>query len=156
MLSFDNANMPPTPSIEIDTDMYQDNGAFSPQRTINDLVSTSTAGAGPSVQLVERMSAAVRRLESEKATYKDELARLSAQRDDARNEIVMLMREVEGKRTDESRLAAAEKELGEVKSRYEACLEMVGEKEEEVEELRQDVQELKRIYRELVEEKVGG
>jgi len=156
MLSFDNANMPPTPSIEIDTDMYQDNGAFSPQRTINDLVSTSTAGAGPSVQLVERMSAAVRRLESEKATYKDELARLSAQRDDARNEIVVLMREVEGKRTDESKLTALEKELGEVKSRYEACLEMVGEKEEQVEELKQDVQELKRIYRELVEEKVGG
>ncbi|GAB7325095.1 hypothetical protein MBLNU13_g09183t1 [Cladosporium sp. NU13] len=155
MLSLDHANMPPTPSIEIDTDMYQDNGAFSPQRTINDLVSTSTAGAGPSVQLVERMSAAVRRLESEKATYKDELARLSAQRDDARNEIVVLMREVEGKRTDESKLTALEKELGEVKSRYEACLEMVGEKEEQVEELKQDVQELKRIYRELVEEKVG-
>lgn len=156
MLSFDHANLPPTPSIEVDADMYQDNDMASPHRTINDLVSTSTAGAGPSVQLVERMSAAVRRLESEKATYKDELARLSAQRDDARNEIVVLMREVEGKRTDEGRLAAAEKELGEVKSRYEACLEMVGEKEEEVEELRQDVQELKRIYRELVEEKVGG
>ena len=155
MLSFDHANIPPTPSIEIDTDMYQDNGALSPQRTINDLVSTSTAGAGPSVQLVERMSAAVRRLESEKATYKDELARLSAQRDDARNEIVVLMREVEGKRTDEGKLAAVEKELGEVKSRYEACLEMVGEKEEQVGELKQDVQELKRIYRELVEEKVG-
>lgn len=156
MLSFDHANLPPTPSIEVDADMYQDNEAPSPHRTINDLVSTSTAGAGPSVQLVERMSAAVRRLESEKATYKDELARLSAQRDDARNEIVVLMREVEGKRTDESRLSAAEKELSEVKARYEACLQMVGEKEEEVEELRQDVQELKRIYRALVEEKVGG
>lgn len=156
MLSLDHANLPPTPSIEVDADMYMDNEALSPHRTINDLVSTSTAGAGPSVQLVERMSAAVRRLESEKAAHKDELARLSAQRDDARNEIVALMREVEGKRTDEGRLAAAEKELGEVKSRYEACLEMVGEKEEEVEELKQDVQELKRIYRELVEEKVGG
>jgi hypothetical protein len=156
MLNFDHASMPPTPSIEVDADMYEDNEAPSPHRTINDLVSTSTAGAGPSVQLVERMSAAVRRLESEKATYKDELARLSAQRDDARNEIVVLMREVEGKQTDEGRITAAEKELAEVKSRYEACLEMVGEKEEEVEELKQDVQELKRIYRELVEEKVGG
>ena len=32
----------------------------------------------------------------------------------------------------------------------------MGEKEEEVEELRGDVGELKRIYRELVESKVGG
>lgn len=156
MLNFDNSNLPPTPSIEVDADLDHDNETFSPQRTINDLVSTSTAGAGPSVQLVERMSAAVRRLESEKAAHKDELARLSSQRDEARNEIVVLMREVEGKRSDEGRLEAAEKELGEVKGRYEACLQMVGEKEEEVEELKQDVLELKKMYRELVEEKVGG
>lgn len=155
MLNFENPNFPPTPSIEVDAEL-NDNETFSPHRTINDLVSTSTAGAGPSVQLVERMSAAVRRLESEKAAHKDELARLSSQRDEARDEIVVLMREVEGKRTEEGRLTAAEKELGEVKSRYEACLQMVGEKEEEVDELKQDVQELKRIYRELVEEKVGG
>ncbi|KAM0723045.1 hypothetical protein Q7P37_001244 [Cladosporium fusiforme] len=156
MLNFDNSNLPPTPSIEVDAEFGNDNDTFSPQRTINDLVSTSTAGAGPSVQLVERMSAAVRRLESEKAAHKDELARLSTQRDDARNEIVVLMREVEGKRADDGRLSAAEKELGEVKGRYEACLQMVGEKEEEVEELKQDVLELKKMYRELVEEKVGG
>lgn len=159
MLNFNNSTLPPTPSIEVDAadfDAVGDADAFSPQRTINDLVSTSTAGAGPSVQLVERMSAAVRRLESEKAAHKDELARLAAQRDEARDEIVGLMREVEGKRSEEGRLAAAEKELGEVKGRYEACLEMVGEKEEEVEELRQDVLELKKMYRELVEEKVGG
>lgn len=154
-----NFSLPPTPSIEVDADMAHSQTyteAPSPHRTINDLVSTSTAGAGPSVQLVERMSAAVRRLESEKAAHKDELARLSTQRDEARDEIVVLMREVEGKRAEEGQLAVVQKELSEVKSRYEACLQMVGEKEEEVEELRQDVQELKRIYRELVEEKVGG
>lgn len=161
MLSFaDQANFPPTPSIEVDAEQLDatDAGgeALSPQRTINDLVSTSTAGAGPSVQLVERMSAAVRRLESEKAAHKDELARLLGQRDEARDEVVALLREVEGKRAEEGRLAGAEKELGEVQARYEACLQMVGEKEEEVEELRADVVELKKLYRELVEEKVGG
>jgi chromosome segregation ATPase len=130
----------------------------SPHRgsTINDLVSTSTAGAGPSVQLVERMSAAVRRLESEKAAHKDELARLSTQRDEARNEIVALMREVEGKRKGDGEVDGLRKELEGLKKRYEACLQIVGEKEEEVEELRGDVGELKRIYRELVESKVGG
>jgi hypothetical protein len=67
----------------------------SPHRTINDMISVSTAGAGPSVQLVEGMSAAVRRLESEKATHKEELGRLTAQRDEARDEVVKLMREVD-------------------------------------------------------------
>lgn len=144
MLSFDQTGIPPTPSIEIDN--QEDFGSpLSPERTINDLVSTSTAGAGPSVQLVERMSAAVRRLESEKATSKDEMARLTRQRDEARDEIVGLMREVEGVRQGED-----------VKKRYEACLEVLGEREVEVEELKGDVAELKKMYRELVEKKVGG
>ncbi|KAK4508031.1 hypothetical protein PRZ48_001767 [Zasmidium cellare] len=160
-LSFEHHNMPPTPSIEIDTQRISEAGDFednSPQRTINDLVSTSTAGpgAGPSVQLVERMSSLVRKLESEKASFKDELIRLSAQRDDARNEVVTLMREVDEKRGTETKTAELEKEMNALKSRYDASLEMLGEREEEVEELKSDVKELKRIYRELVETKVGG
>lgn len=122
----------------------------SPHRTINDMISVSTVGAGPSVQLVERMSAAVRRLESEKATHKEEMARLSAQRDEAREEVVALMREVEEKRGQEKRVSAVEKELREVKERYETTLEMLGEKTERVEELEADVQEVKKMYKELV------
>ncbi len=38
-----------------------------------------------------------------------------------------------------------------LRERYEAALEMLGEKSEEVEELRNDVLDLKKIYRELVE-----
>lgn len=161
-LSFEHHNMPPTPSIEVDTQRISEAGDYedhsSPQRTINDLVSTSTAGpgAGPSVQLVERMSSLVRKLESEKASFKDELSRLSAQRDDARNEVVALMREVEEKRTSETKTADLEKEMNGLKGRYDASLEMLGEREEEVEELKSDVKELKRIYRELVETKVGN
>ena len=129
----------------------------SPDRTINDIVSTSTIpAAGPSVQLVERMSAAVRRLESEKAASKDELARLSSQRDSARDEVVSLMREVEVKRDAEARVGVVEREMRELNGRYEASLEMLGEREEEVEELRSDVRDLKRLYRELVEEKMGS
>lgn len=126
----------------------------SPHRTVNDLVSVSTVGAGPSVQLVERMSAAVRRLESEKAASKEETARLVAQRDEAREEVVRLMREVEDVRKDRERLGAVEKELSEIKRRYEASLELLGEKQEECEELKNDVLDLKKIYRELVESTV--
>ncbi|TKA72278.1 hypothetical protein B0A55_06184 [Friedmanniomyces simplex] len=144
---------PPTPSIEIDHQDF-DTSSQSPERTINDLMSTSTAGAGPSVQLVERMSAAVRRLESEKAAFRDELARLSTQRDEAREEVVSLMREIEGVKKDEARTEVLEKGSAEMKRRYEALLEMLGEKEEEVEGLRGDVGELKRMYRVLVEEKM--
>ncbi|TKA25731.1 hypothetical protein B0A50_05827 [Salinomyces thailandicus] len=145
---------PPTPSIELDAQdspSLLDRSSQSPQRTLHDLLSTSTAGAGPSVQLVERMSAAVRRLESEKAAFKDEIARLAAQRDDAREEVVGLMRAAEGGKAETERLKGLEVEVARVKERYEVCLALLGEREEEVGELREDLGEVKRIYRELVE-----
>ena len=151
--------IPETPTID---DSKQDDDGFfdgiatpaTPDRgTINDLVSASTAGAGPSVQLVERMSAAVRRLESEKAVHKDELARLGQQRDEAREQVVEMMKDVEGKgrKELEAQLKAAEKELGAVKERYLTTLEMLGEKSERVEELKADIVDLKEMYKELVE-----
>lgn len=140
-----------TPSINTyDHDEGFDNNS-SPHRTINDMISVSTVGAGPTVQLVERMSAAVRRLESEKATTKEELARLVAQRDEAREEVVALMREVEEKRAADVRVDQLEKDLKKMDERYQTTLEMLGEKSERVEELTIDVADLKKIYRDLVE-----
>ena len=46
-------------------------------------------------------------------------------------------------------------EVQEVRGRYEAALEMLGEREEAVAELRQDVREWRGMYRDLVEVKVG-
>lgn len=149
-----NGAAPETPSITVD---YHDDffdgvqTPISPEHTINDMISASTAGAGPSVQLVERMSAAVRRLESEKATSKDELARLSQQRDEARNQVVSLMRETEEKRKADERIKALEMENHVVQERYSTTLEMLGEKSEKVEELKADVADLKQMYRDLVD-----
>ena len=158
-----NNGIPETPSIDYDArQSAADDDFFAgvhtpatpPERTINDLVSVSTAGAGPSVQLVERMSAAVRRLESEKAAYKDELARLAQQRDEAREQVMELMRDNEGKKAVDERLRLLEKESGDLKKRYETTLEMLGEKSEKVEELKADIVDLKTLLREMVEERV--
>jgi len=151
-----NGEVPDAPSIHTDhDDFFEDaQSPSSPQQTINDMVSASTAAAGPSVQLVERMSSAVRRLESEKVATKEDMARLSAQRDEARAEIVSLMREVELKRAADSRIAELEAEVREIKSRYDTTLEMLGEKSELVDELRSDIDDIKAIYKELVERTV--
>ncbi|KAI1611093.1 TATA element modulatory factor 1 TATA binding-domain-containing protein [Exophiala viscosa] len=133
------ANIPPTP--------HSNN---SP-RAVNDLISTSTVGAGPSVQLVERMSANVRRLESEKAASKDELTRLTTQRDEARQEVVNMMREVEEKRKLEARLRALEKDQADLSQRHQTTLELLGEKSEQVEELKADIVDVKQMYRQLAD-----
>ncbi|GAP90332.1 putative M protein repeat protein [Rosellinia necatrix] len=123
----------------------------SPQNLLQDMVSVSTMTAGPSVQLVERMSAAIRRLESEKVAGKEELARISSQRDDARGEIVVLIRELETSKAAMQRAANLEVEVAKINERYQTTLEMLGEKSELVEELRADVQDVKAMYRDLVE-----
>ncbi|KAI1435039.1 hypothetical protein GGR50DRAFT_352261 [Xylaria sp. CBS 124048] len=123
----------------------------SPQNVLQDMMSVSTMTAGPSVQLVERMSAAIRRLESEKVAAKEELTRISGQRDEARSEIVALMREVESSKTASTRVADLEKNLSEINEKYQTTLEMLGEKSEQVEELRADIQDIKAMYRDLVE-----
>ncbi|KAJ5777327.1 hypothetical protein N7520_000573 [Penicillium odoratum] len=139
-----------SPATPITPSMYGGTQA-APSRGINDIISESTVGAGPSVQLVERMSATVRRLESERAGSKDELARVTAQRDESRQQVVDLMRELEEKKTSDSRVQELEARLTEIDQRYQTTLEMLGEKSEQVEELEADIADLKRIYRELVD-----
>lgn len=123
----------------------------SPQNVLQDMVSVSTIAAGPSVQLVERMSAAIRRLESEKVATKEELARITSQRDEARGEIVTLIKDVETGKSANQKVEALEKEVAEINDRYLTTLEMLGEKSELVDELQADVQDMKAMYRDLVE-----
>lgn len=123
----------------------------SPQQIAQDMVSASTVAAGPSVQLVEKLSAAIRRLETEKVATKEELTRISAQRDEARAEMVTLMREVEEGRQAAEEVTKLQAQVAEVNERYETTLELLGEKSELVEELRADVQDVKAMYRDLVE-----
>jgi chromosome segregation ATPase len=118
------------------------------------MVSVSTVAAGPSVQLVERMSAQIRRLESEKVAAREELARISNQRDEARAELVAMMREVEQGRQAKDKVGELERQVRDVNERYETTLELLGEKSELVEELRADVQDVKAMYRDLVERTV--
>jgi DNA repair exonuclease SbcCD ATPase subunit len=155
--SVPNGDVSELPSIHTgDHDDYFDH-VLSPSpthQTMQDVLSVSTVGAGPSVQLVERMSAAVRRLESEKVSTKEELRRLSGQRDEARAQIVTLMQEVEAKRALDLRIKELEDENQKINARYQTTLEMLGEKSELVEELRADVQDVKDMYRELVERTV--
>jgi chromosome segregation ATPase len=102
------------------------------------------------------MSAAVRRLESEMAGSREEIGRVVAQRDEARAEIVELMRELEEKRKSDERVKTLEAEVADARLRLETTLEMLGEREERVGELSQDVEDLKEMYRELVLATSGG
>ncbi|KAI6779035.1 TATA element modulatory factor-like protein [Emericellopsis cladophorae] len=143
-----------SPSLAGHDDPAESKAPSSPRHVAQDMISVSTVGAGPSVQLVERMSAAIRRLEGEKVAAKEEMARICAQRDEARSDMVGLMKEIESAKGAADKVQALEKELADINGRYQTTLEMLGEKSELVEELRADVQDVKAMYRELVERTV--
>ena len=143
-----------SPSLVERDDPTDDQNPSSPRQVAQDMISVSTAGAGPSVQLVERMSAAIRRLEAEKVAAKEEMARVCSQRDEARSDMVQLMKDIEASKSATEKVPELEKELKELNSRYQTTLELLGEKSELVEELKADVQDVKAMYRELVERTV--
>lgn len=138
----------------LDRDDVADTVPSSPRAVAQDMISVSTSAAGPSVQLVERMSAAIRRLEAEKVAAKEEMARVCSQRDEARSELGGLMKDLEEAKQATIRVKELEGEVGALNGRYEATLELLGEKSELVEELKADVQDVKEMYRELVERTV--
>ncbi|PHH54714.1 Protein sgm1 [Ceratocystis fimbriata CBS 114723] len=149
---------PSSPSISFSESMEnfgQVDTPSSPQNPTNDMVSVSTVAAGPSIQLVDRLSATVRRLEAERVASKEEKDRIAHQRDEARAEISALMKRIQTAQASESRISELEVEIKEVNARYQTTLEMLGEKSELVEELKADVQDVKAMYRDLVESTVG-
>ncbi|XWW93218.1 hypothetical protein V2A60_001148 [Cordyceps javanica] len=145
------------PAVEEDADnggllAVDDVPLSSPRQPAADMISMSTVAAGPSVQLVERMSAAIRRLEAEKVAAKEEMTRVCNQRDEARTDMVGLMKELEDAKTAAARVPELQEQVDNLDARYQTTLEMLGEKSELVEELRADVQDVKAMYRELVEQ----
>lgn len=144
-----------TPTVDHDDPLDGMERSASPQQALmQDMVSVSTVAAGPSVQLVERMSAAIRRLESEKVAAREELARISKQRNEARTEVLQLIKDTESGRAAVARVTELETQVGDLQARYDTTLELLGEKSELVEELRADVQDVKAMYRDLIERTV--
>ncbi|KAF4594501.1 m protein repeat protein [Ophiocordyceps camponoti-floridani] len=142
-----------SPTAECDSGV-DDTAPSSPRNLAQDMVSASTVAAGPSVQLVERMSAAIRRLEAEKVAAREEMARLCNQRDEARADMVTIIKELDKAKAAARRVPLLEADVASLDSRYQTTLEMLGEKSELVEELRADVQDVKAMYRDLVERTV--
>lgn len=90
---------------------------------------------------LDSLEATVRELEAMRTSLADELV-LSAQRDASAN-------------VSAAAAVETERELKELQARHAAALELMGERDEEVEELRNDLADVKTLYREQVDELAG-
>jgi hypothetical protein len=111
-------NIPPED--DDDRDFQSPSRANSPRNTIADAlsISASTTTAGPSVNMIEKMSATVRRLETDLAATKEEITRSIKQRDEARDECVKLMTEVDQKRQFQTSVGKLQEKYDILDNRY--------------------------------------
>jgi chromosome segregation ATPase len=119
-----------------------------------DKESVSTVGAGPSIQLVNRMSRSIRSLESELSNAKQDLARTELSRDEAVKDLSELMKELEELNKYKAQVTELESKINEMSLREQTALEMLGEKSEQVQELRADVMDIKTMFQQQIEELV--
>lgn len=141
---------------EIPLGMDAESGRLS---TINGDINTPNIGmnsinGGVNIQLIKKMSAHVRMLELEVLTLKNETKSLEAEKEAASEEIVRLI-EDNGK-VEEIReiVDSKEKDIVQLQKDYERVLILLGEKEERVGELTADVQDLKDLLKQQVQQMV--
>eukprot|EP01018_Ginkgo_biloba_P024457 Gb_38479 [translate_table: standard] len=93
----------------------------------------------PGLSKVEHLEASVRQKDGELSSYVSRLAALESARDSLADELVKMRNECEKLRGEAASLPALSAELEELTRRHAAALEMIGQRDEELEELRADL-----------------
>lgn len=114
----------------------------------------NNSNAGLNIQLIKKLGAHVRVLELEVSTLKDDAKKLEEEKEAASEEILRLIEEngQVGKIREE--VKQKETEIATIQSNYERVLVLLGEKEERVGELTADVDDLKDMLRQQVQQMV--
>ncbi|XP_042476769.1 golgin candidate 5-like [Macadamia integrifolia] len=94
--------------------------------------------------------ATLRQKDGELASYMSRLASLESIRDSLSEELVKMTEECEKLRAETVALPGLRAELEAIKQRHHSALELMGERDEELEELRADIVDVKEMYREQV------
>ncbi|XVF86640.1 hypothetical protein PTKIN_Ptkin18bG0058800 [Pterospermum kingtungense] len=93
---------------------------------------------------------ALRQKEGELASYMSRLASMESIRDSLAEELVKMTAQCEKLMAEATMLPGIRAELEALRRRHSAALELMGERDEELEELRADIIDLKEMYREQV------
>ncbi|KAF9978505.1 hypothetical protein BGZ65_006984 [Modicella reniformis] len=104
---------------------------------------------------IERLNTLVRQLEGQVTFLSEQVRSANRNKDELSDELVRVTMELEEMQKQASRITGLEQELGLLQQRHKAALEMLGEKTEEVQELRADLHDVKEAYRDQISELLG-
>ncbi|KAL3150595.1 hypothetical protein ABBQ32_000402 [Trebouxia sp. C0010 RCD-2024] len=105
------------------------------------------SGAGE----VEMLRTALRQKEDQITSLQSQLTNLEATRDSLAEEVIAAAGSEEAARAALAGMEASKEEHRQAQQQLLACTEMLGEKEERVEELRADLQDVKQLYKDQIE-----
>ncbi|KAI8884480.1 hypothetical protein K501DRAFT_332661 [Backusella circina FSU 941] len=131
----------------------EDDAAESAQISSNNSVSsrssfeTNSASHAVSSILVERLQANIRQLENQLSFYQTQLQSSSQSRDELSEEVLSMSIEIDHLRKQTKKESEMEKQHKELHGRYQTLLELLGERTEQVEELKADLNDVKEMYR---------
>lgn len=114
--------------------------------------SNSTAPPIVSSILVERLQANIRQLENQINFYQTQLQSSTQSRDELSEEVLSMTQEIEQLRKDAKKTSDMDKQYQDLDGRYQTLLELLGERTEEVEELKADLQDVKEMYKSQIVE----
>ncbi|KAI8054963.1 TATA element modulatory factor 1 TATA binding-domain-containing protein, partial [Gilbertella persicaria] len=101
----------------------------------------------PTTILVERLQSNIRQLENQISFYQTQLSSSSQSRDELSEEVLSMSQEIEQLRKEVKRTKDLETQHQQLDSRYQTLLELLGERTEQVEELKADLQDVKEMYK---------
>ncbi|KAF9423619.1 hypothetical protein BGZ94_008236 [Podila epigama] len=111
----------------------------------------SNVGASPAVA-IERLNSMVRQLEGQVTFLTEQTRSINRNKDELSDELVRVTMELEELRIVAVKVPSLEQELYQLQERHKAALEMLGERTEEVHELRADIVDVKEAYRDQINE----
>lgn len=115
--------------------------------------SSSTTPVSSTI-LVERLQANIRQLENQLSFYQTQLQSSSQSRDELSDEVLNMSQEIEKLRKDVKKSNELDQKYQQLNGRYQTLLELLGERTEEVEELKADLIDVKEMYKSQILELV--
>ncbi|OUT22986.1 hypothetical protein CAS74_001289 [Pichia kudriavzevii] len=118
------------------------------------ILNNSNEGVGVNVQLIKKLGDHARMLELEVSTLKDETLALEKEKECASAEIGRLIEENSKVNELKHEIELRDSEVRKIDDNYQRVLVLLGEKEERLGELNEDIEDLKVILREQVQQMV--
>lgn len=144
--------IPETPNSQmISSEIFPQDAADS---TSSNTPVRSTSGATKNIQIISKMSSNIRRLEMEILTLQEENEELVKEKEQAQQEIMALFDAQKDVSDLKARTEELAQELEKKRKTEDTLMVLVGEKSEQVEELRADVADLKDLMRQQVQQMI--